>query len=87
MELYDGAELIKTYDNSAEINDSISLAPGIHYLSSKAYNNKNESTQSPTSIVYVNLPLISEPLNIRKLESLLLTERAALQWILMEPIQ
>ena len=53
MELYDGAELIKTYDNSAEINDSISLAPGIHYLSSKAYNNKNESTQSPTSIVYV----------------------------------
>ena len=53
MELYDGAELIKTYDNSAEINDSISLAPGIHYLSSKAYNNKKESTQSPTSIVYV----------------------------------
>ncbi len=54
MELYDDEALIKTYDNVSEINDSISLDLGTHYLSCVAYNNKGESTRSTTSIVYVN---------------------------------
>ena len=29
------------------------LSAGTHYLTSRAYNNKGEATQSPTSIVYV----------------------------------
>ncbi|MDO5398775.1 MAG: hypothetical protein Q4G33_12690 [bacterium] len=53
MELYDGTELLKAYDG-AEINDSISLKPGTHYLFSRAYNAKGEKTDSDTAIVYVN---------------------------------
>ncbi len=52
MELYDSNKLIATYDG-AEINDSISLATGEHYLSCRAYNEKGEATQSTVSIVYV----------------------------------
>lgn len=51
-ELYDGEELIYT-SQSDKIDQNITLAAGVHYLTSKAYNNKGESTTSPTSIVYV----------------------------------
>lgn len=53
MELWDGTSKIETYDGTAEIDDSISLGAGAHYLMSKAYNNLGEVTQSPVSIVYV----------------------------------
>ena len=53
MELYDGTELLKTYED-AKINDSIILEPGTHYLFSRAYNEKGEKTDSDTAIVYVN---------------------------------
>ncbi|MCD7904552.1 MAG: dockerin type I domain-containing protein [Clostridiales bacterium] len=52
MELYDGNDLIGSYSGSS-INDDISLEPGTHYLTSRAYNSKGEKTQSTTSIVYV----------------------------------
>ena len=53
MELYDGNELIRTYEGASEIDDNITLEAGTHYLTSRAYNNEGESTGSPTSIVYV----------------------------------
>lgn len=53
MQLYDGNELIATYDGS-EINDKVRLEAGTHYLSCRAYNEKGEATQSTESIVYVN---------------------------------
>jgi len=52
IELYDGTTLIDTVTGS-EINKSVTLEAGTHYLTSKAYNNKGEITTSPTSIVYV----------------------------------
>lgn len=52
VEIYDGAALIKSV-YSANVNENISLSAGTHYLTSRAYNDKGESTQSPTSIVYV----------------------------------
>ncbi|MBQ8300623.1 MAG: InlB B-repeat-containing protein, partial [Clostridia bacterium] len=52
IELYDGTTLIDTVTGS-EINKSVTLEAGAHYLTSKAYNNKGEITTSPTSIVYV----------------------------------
>ena len=52
FELYDKNQLLKTY-NSAEINDDISLEPGVHHLTSRAYNSNGEKTQSTTAIVYV----------------------------------
>ena len=51
-ELWDGETLLKEY-GTAEIDDSITLAPGTHYIFSRAYNNDGEKTDSPTSIVYV----------------------------------
>ena len=52
IEIYDGSTLIKTI-NSASVNEQLKLSAGTHYLTSRAYNNKGEATQSPTSIVYV----------------------------------
>lgn len=52
IELYDGEELIDTV-NGDKINKTLKLKAGVHYLNSKAYNNKGEATTSPTSIVYV----------------------------------
>lgn len=52
IELYDGTTLIDTVIGG-EINKSITLDAGTHYLTSKAYNNKGEITTSPTSVVYV----------------------------------
>lgn len=52
VELYDSTTLIKTYDQS-EVNDNIFLDAGIHYLTCRAYNTRNEKTQSTTAIVYV----------------------------------
>ena len=54
MELYDGTRLIKSYDGAYEIDDSIELGEGTHYIFSRAYNEKGEKTDSPVSIVYVN---------------------------------
>lgn len=51
IEIYDGSKLVKTVNDST-VNTDITLTPGTHYISSRAYNNKGESTQSPTSIVY-----------------------------------
>lgn len=53
MELYDGEDLIKTYDG-AEIDDQISLGVGTHHLTCLAYNDIGETTRSVTSIVYAN---------------------------------
>ncbi len=53
FELYDGEKLIKDYGKVTEINDSISLSAGNHYLSSRVYNSKGEKTQSTEAIVYV----------------------------------
>lgn len=52
MELYDGSELIGSYDGK-EINDKIYLETGTHYLTSLAYNANGEKTTSDTAIVYV----------------------------------
>lgn len=52
FEIYDGTKLIHT-ENSATLNAPLTLTPGTHYLTSRAYNNKGEATSSPTSIVYV----------------------------------
>lgn len=52
IEIYDGSTLIKTV-NSASVNEALKLSAGTHYLTSRAYNSKGETTQSPTSIVYV----------------------------------
>ncbi len=52
IELYDGETLIDTV-NSDKINKKLSLKAGVHFITSRAYNNKGESTASPTSIVYV----------------------------------
>ncbi len=51
-ELYDGEVLIDTV-KSDRIETSLSLKAGIHYITSKAYNNIGEATTSPTAIVYV----------------------------------
>lgn len=53
MELYDGENLLKSYEGAA-INDTVTLEPGTHYLFSRAYNAKGEKTDSDTAIVYVN---------------------------------
>lgn len=52
-ELWDGETRLREYDGAAMIDDDISLAPGTHYIFSRAYNDKGEKTDSPTSIVYV----------------------------------
>ena len=36
MELYDGNELIRTYEGASEIDDNITLEAGTHYLTSRA---------------------------------------------------
>ena len=51
-EIYDSTKLIYTSD-SKEIEQRLMLEPGIHYLTSKAYNDRGEKTTSDTSIVYV----------------------------------
>ena len=51
-ELWDGETLLKEYD-SAVIDETVMLEPGTHYIFSRAYNEKGEKTDSPTSIVYV----------------------------------
>lgn len=51
-ELYDGTTLLASV-KGGNINEKISLRAGVHYLISKAYNNKGESTVSPTAIVYI----------------------------------
>jgi len=56
MELYDGDVLVKTYENQDYINEDISsliTTAGTHYITSRAYNTRGESTTSSTSIVYV----------------------------------
>ena len=53
MELWDGEELLFTYDGDDGIDQNVNLASGTHYLMSRAYNDRGESTQSPVSIVYV----------------------------------
>ncbi len=57
VEIYDGSTLIDTVNtdsgSSVDISESLSLSAGTHYLTSRAYNNKGEATQSDTSIVYV----------------------------------
>ncbi|MGN0181768.1 MAG: hypothetical protein ACI4DP_05060 [Candidatus Ornithomonoglobus sp.] len=63
MELWDGTELIASYNEENSIFDEIPLEPGVHYLMSKAYNDRGERTESPVSIVYVtdnNLTNITE---------------------------
>ncbi len=52
IEIYDGESIIQTI-NDANADVNLTLSTGTHYLSSRAYNNKGEATQSPTSIVYV----------------------------------
>lgn len=52
IELYDGETLIDTI-SSDKIEKQLSLKAGVHYITSKAYNNKGEATTSPTAIVYV----------------------------------
>ena len=68
MELYDGTKLIKSY-NSAEINDSIPLDVGVHYLACMAYNDAGESTRSVTSIVYVNHAEASDGWTVKEIGS------------------
>lgn len=53
MELYDGNDLIKTYEGASSINDSITLSEGTHYLTCRAYNENGEKTQSTEAIVYI----------------------------------
>lgn len=60
IELYDGENLIDTV-NESSITKELSLTAGTHYLTCKAYNNKNEATTSPTSIVYVTKNDMSIP--------------------------
>jgi len=52
MELYDKNKLLNSYDGNT-IDDSISLEPGTHFLTCRAYNTRGEQTQSASSIVYV----------------------------------
>lgn len=52
IEIFDGAEIIQTI-NGSNADVDLTLSAGTHYLTSKAYNNIGEATQSPTSIVYV----------------------------------
>lgn len=52
-EVWDGEKLLQAFDGSSSIETELSLAPGTHYLISKAYNDRGECTVSPTSIVYV----------------------------------
>lgn len=51
-ELYDGSELIASY-NGDSIDEKEEFKAGVHYFTSKAYNDKGEKTTSDTSIVYV----------------------------------
>lgn len=53
MELWDGTQLIAWYDEESSISDEFELAPGTHYLRSRAYNDKGEKTDSAISNVYV----------------------------------
>lgn len=52
IELWDGQTMLRSYDAN-EIDDSMTLSAGTHYLMSRAYNSKGEHTESPLSIVYV----------------------------------
>lgn len=67
VEILDGENVIKTYtvSSSEELisgengvytldDNDIVLEAGTHFVMSRAYNDKGESTTSPTSIVYVN---------------------------------
>lgn len=51
-EIYDGNTLIAQFDSDS-IDTELSLEAGTHYLTSRVYNDKDEATQSTTSIVYV----------------------------------
>lgn len=51
-EIYDGNTLIAQFDSDS-IDTELFLESGTHYLTSRVYNDKDESTQSTTSIVYV----------------------------------
>ncbi len=53
IEIYDGTTLLKTCKPNDKTH-SIELKPGVHYIFARAYNEKGEKTDSPTSIVYVN---------------------------------
>lgn len=55
VEIYRGSNLYRTItDNPENIDELISFTQsGTYYLTMRAYNDKGESTQSPTSIVYV----------------------------------
>lgn len=53
IEIYDGERLIETAEGTAAINTTINLPPGTHYITSRAYNDKGESTSSDTSIIYI----------------------------------
>ncbi len=52
MELYDGNIKIDEFSGSV-IDAHVTLEPGEHYLTCRAYNARGEQTQSATSIVYV----------------------------------
>lgn len=52
MTLSDGGQVLAA-EASSELKEQLSLKPGIHYLMSRAYNDKGEMTDSPVSIVYV----------------------------------
>lgn len=58
MELYDGNTKIDEFSGSI-IDVSVTLEPGEHYLTCRAYNTRGEQTQSTASIVYVKAA--SEP--------------------------
>ena len=40
-------------EGTEAINITINLSPGTHYITSRAYNDKGESTSSDTSIIYI----------------------------------
>ncbi len=52
IELYDGTEKI-TETEGGSIDYDMNLAPGAHYITSKAYSSSGEKTTSDTSIIYV----------------------------------
>ena len=53
IEVYDGEQLIEMSEGTEAINITINLSPGTHYITSRAYNDKGESTSSDTSIIYI----------------------------------
>jgi hypothetical protein len=55
IEIYDRDKVIKELDGAVSINESVVFDTfGEHYISVRAYNDKGESTQSDTAIVFVN---------------------------------